>query len=306
MLSANTTIYRHYNLPVFHPYLPFFGDQWILKKDSPSSSHFHNCVELGYCKSGSGTLYVENLSFPFHAGDYIVIPENMSHYSLSHAEESLFEYIYFDPYIVLQDSTSVQNMIRLRQELYGHFGVIHKQNNPVLHLLSARIFDELHQRKDLYQDSLQGLLLSFCSALSLEGTLYHPVESDLDWLYRSINYIHQNYHRKLSIGKICEKCHGLSESYFRKRFDEIMHISPLDYINHFRIRLACRAIYRGQKSISEIAEDVGFSTLSTFNRNFASLLGCSPMQWRKELLKNSQIFEIKSLDTADTSDIFAL
>jgi len=306
MSSANTVVYRHYNLPVFHPYLAFFGNHWILKKDAPSPRHFHNCIELGYCKSGSGTVHAENLSFSFQAGDYIVIPENISHHSVSHEPESRLEYVYFDPYIVLQDSISPSALEELHNGLSGRVGIIRKEEHAPLHLLAERIFDELHRRQDLYADALHGLLLSFCISLSNESSFAHSIKSELDWLYRSINYIHRNYHRKLSISEICNECTTLSESHFRKRFGEIMHISPLDYINHFRIRLACRSIYRGQKSINEIASDVGFPTLSTFNRNFTALLGCSPLQWKKKLTAQDSFAEIQSLTTDDTKDIFAL
>ena len=60
-----STLYRHYNLPILFPYMTFFGDHWILDDAPAYPRHFHNCIELGYCKSGSRLHFIENSVFPF-------------------------------------------------------------------------------------------------------------------------------------------------------------------------------------------------------------------------------------------------
>ena len=85
-----------------------------------------------------------------------------------------------------------------------------------------------------------------------------------------------------------------------------MHISPLDYLNHLRIRIACQAVYQNHTPINEIAQDVGFSTLSSFNRNFHALLGCSPSEWRKKQLEEDNIVEIQSLNEEKAQKVFVL
>ena len=80
-----------------------------------------------------------------------------------------------------------------------------------------------------------------------------------------------------------------------------MRIRPLDYINHLRIRIACQAIYKNEKPINEIASDVGFTTLSSFNRNFQALLHRSPSEWRKQ---HTDVLEITSLEERSTQGVF--
>ena len=55
-----------------------------------------------------------------------------------------------------------------------------------------------------------------------------------------------------------------------------MNMSPLEYINQVRIRMACEHLKRTDEPIAEIAVKCGFSTNSTFNRNFKQLLGVTP------------------------------
>jgi len=298
--------YRHYNLPIVHPYIAFFGDNWTISNKAHTHLHFHNCMELGYCKTGSGTLFVENNSFSFQAEDYILIPENTAHKSQAASEESCWEYIYFDPYLILQELLPPQVLNSILPDFLTHFGVIRADVNPELHFLMEKIFEELHKKKAYYQDSLKGTFLSFIMLITRNQYLKHSVNSDFQWLYSAIDYIRKNYQRKLSIAEIAQTCCNLSESHFRKQFRETMHISPLDYINHLRIRIACQAIYKNEKSINEIARDVGFTTLSSFNRNFRALLGSSPSEWKKKQLTENNVIEIRTLDEEAIQGAFVL
>lgn len=303
-VSANS--YRHYNLPIVHPYIAFFGDNWAISRNAHAPQHFHNCVELGYCKTGSGTLFVEDKAFAFQAGDFSIIPENLAHKSQAATVESKWEYIYFDPYLILQDTLSANALTKLLAGLPTHFGVITENRDLELHVLMQQVFTELHNKDMYYQDSLKGLFLSLIMLLVRNDGLHHSVNSDFQWLYSAISHIRTNYPNKLSVAGLAKDCCGMSESHFRKKFHETMHISPLDYINHLRIRIACQAVYKNEKPINEIARDVGFPTLSSFNRNFHALLGCSPSEWRKLQLQENNIIEIRTLDEETVQGVFVL
>ena len=55
----------------------------------------------------------------------------------------------------------------------------------------------------------------------------------------------------------------------------------MDYLNQVRIKKACDMIRKTGYSMEEIAVKVGFSTTSTFNRNFKRIVGTSPYHWKK-------------------------
>ena len=58
-------------------------------------------------------------------------------------------------------------------------------------------------------------------------------------------------------------------------------MTPVDYLNQVRIKKACDMIRKTGYSMEEIAVKVGFSTTSTFNRNFKRIVGTSPYHWKK-------------------------
>lgn len=271
-------------LPVDFPCIFLSG---LSDSSSMQGWHFHNCMELNRCTSGEGLLISEQGASPLYAGDFLFISAHTTHNITPSAQppapasESL-ERIFFDPYLLLKDALPEEELDNLLFRLQGCSLVISQKKSPRLHFLMECIFSEIQKESSYYQESLKGLLLSLLMLIKRSSDT--PLLSDYQWLYSALNYIRKNYQRKLTIAEIAHDCCGLSESYFRKRFVDIMHISPLDYINRFRIRIACQLIYQTDKPFNKIAEEAGFPTLSGFNRHFHALLGCSPSKWRKQHL----------------------
>lgn len=65
------------------------------------------------------------------------------------------------------------------------------------------------------------------------------------------------------------------------RFSGHMHMGPLEYINTVRIRTACEHLKKTEEPVADIAHKCGFTTNSTFNRNFKQMMGVTPVEWRK-------------------------
>ena len=57
-------------------------------------------------------------------------------------------------------------------------------------------------------------------------------------------------------------------------------MSPMDYVNLIRIQRACDLMKKTNDSMDLVAVKCGFSTTSTFNRNFKKYLNTSPYQWK--------------------------
>ena len=54
----------------------------------------------------------------------------------------------------------------------------------------------------------------------------------------------------------------------------------MDYVNLVRVQYACEQMKHGNDSMDEVARKAGFSTTSTFNRNFKKFFNTSPYQWK--------------------------
>ena len=105
----------------------------------------------------------------------------------------------------------------------------------------------------------------------------------------ALNYINHNYSEHIYLTLLSELCH-MSQATFRRKFKEIMGTTPLDYIHDIRIQRACVLLRGSKMSITEISLNVGFESISSFNRKFLSVEGITPNQYRS-ILPESELAE---------------
>ena len=74
---------------------------------------------------------------------------------------------------------------------------------------------------------------------------------------------------------------NVSVSRLYKLFKTHRGITPLEMLNRIRVQNACKRLDEPTSSISEIALEVGFGSLSTFNANFKRFMGTSPLAYRR-------------------------
>ncbi len=91
--------------------------------------------------------------------------------------------------------------------------------------------------------------------------------------------ISNNLYANLTVEELAQLC-GMSTSSFKRRFTETYRESPQKYISKKKVEKAAEMLRNGTNRISEIAYDVGFETVSTFNRLFKAQYGQSPSAYR--------------------------
>jgi len=79
------------------------------------------------------------------------------------------------------------------------------------------------------------------------------------------------------------KAVNTSSFYFCKMFRKVTGINFTDYLSRLRIERAKNLLLNPNLRISEIAFEVGFQSLTHFNRVFKRILGQSPTDYRLQL-----------------------
>lgn len=97
----------------------------------------------------------------------------------------------------------------------------------------------------------------------------------------SINFIHTNFERDISLGDIARFVF-LSPSYFTRAFKEETGMSPINYLLKVRIDRAKELLADTGLKISDIALSVGFSNQQRFNEMFKKYAHLTPLQYRKK------------------------
>lgn len=95
---------------------------------------------------------------------------------------------------------------------------------------------------------------------------------------KAMAYIHTHYSGPISRRDMAAHI-GLSERHLTRCFTQEVGMTPITYLNRFRVRQAIRFLEAGQNGITEIALKVGFSTSGYFTRVFREEIGVSPREY---------------------------
>ena len=99
-------------------------------------------------------------------------------------------------------------------------------------------------------------------------------------IVKARNFILNHLGEPVTLGVVA-KAAGLSDSHFCRLFRETIGLTLTDYVNRCRIERAKGELLKPEKRVSEIAYEVGYQSLSQFNRNFLRLTGAAPTAWRR-------------------------
>jgi YesN/AraC family two-component response regulator len=95
-------------------------------------------------------------------------------------------------------------------------------------------------------------------------------------------YIHEHYMESLTRQDVADHV-GYSPRHLDRCFNDEMGLTPMAYLNRFRLRQARRLLQSTSRSIGEIADAVGFSNSAYFSRVFKQEMGASPSEYRRSL-----------------------
>jgi AraC-like DNA-binding protein/ligand-binding sensor protein len=100
---------------------------------------------------------------------------------------------------------------------------------------------------------------------------------------RAKEYIQEHQTENLRLGHVA-KAVNTSTFYFCKMFKKVTGINFTDYLSRVRIEKSKNLLLNPNLRVSEIAFEVGFQSLTHFNRVFKKILGQSPTEYRTQLL----------------------
>lgn len=98
-------------------------------------------------------------------------------------------------------------------------------------------------------------------------------------------FITEHLDEKLTLDKVSQEA-GVSSFYFCKLFKQTTGLSFTEYINRRRVEWAKRKLLAPDTRVTEVAFDVGYMSLSQFNRSFLKYAGESPTRYRERIRRS--------------------
>ncbi|MEO1513476.1 MAG: AraC family transcriptional regulator [Bacteroidota bacterium] len=152
------------------------------------------------------------------------------------------------------------------------------------------LFAEDHRSKDVFADfMLRELIIRILQAETKK--IYTEQAMQLSSSHRLayiINYIRQNLDKEFTIKELSDKIH-MSESHFHRVFKNELNLSPIDFINNERIKLATSLLKDPRKKIKDVYMECGFNSLSYFIRVFKKKEQFSPKEYQLRLKQQAAI-----------------
>ena len=137
------------------------------------------------------------------------------------------------------------------------------------------------------QDSVKKLLAIFAQHLAITSNqiLVQQEHAEPPVITKAKQYIQEHQAEDISLSDVA-KAVNTSSFYFCKMFRRITGINFTDYVSRLRIERAKNLLLNPNLRISEIAYEVGFQSLTHFNRVFKRIAGQSPTDYRQQLHGN--------------------
>lgn len=265
--------------PNFYPYL-----------------HRHEEIQLTLILKGAGTLVVGNNMHAFSANQVYLIGANMPHVFKSdgaYADQPLTEgihtlTIFFNTQGKLASLFSLpelKNVYSFFSSNYSGFQVPQESFNDISNrILSIKYASGMDQLMQFFQ------LLKSLSSIEHIDPLTTNVEprdfSDQEGMRISniYNYIMQHYHRDLTLEEVAAAAF-MTPPAFCRYFKKHTRVTFVTFLNDVRINEACKRLVGGKyESVSAVAYDCGFNSITNFNRVFKSTIGKSPRVYAADFL----------------------
>lgn len=173
------------------------------------------------------------------------------------------------------------------QDISMNARIIHVPINERRSVESAleKLVEEQNQKRTGWKCSIRSRLSSFLIRYSRMyeeqwESKSHSGGDYYGYVYQILRYIDENFSRDISMNDLSEIT-GLSSDYMSRKFKEVLHMPPSEYLRKFRIARAMELLCTTDLSVSEVAEKTGFSDVSLFSRVFKQAVGIPPVSYKK-------------------------
>lgn len=258
--------------------------------DLTEIEHYHDFCELTIVSRGSAIHNLEGSESPVTAGDVFLLQGRQRHFFHSRENLNLVNIMYDPDGIGLPE----KELRRLpgycamfllepsyrRQHRFA--SLLHLKRIPLAQVerLAAEMEEESNNREPGHEAVLLAKLLELIVRLS---RLYmHAETTEAQALLRVghvIGSLESDYASDWTLEEIFKTAH-MSRSNFMRVFKKATGQSPIEYLLRMRIQEGMKLLLNTDKSITDIAMEVGFNDSNYFSRQFRQALGHSPRQFR--------------------------
>jgi AraC-like DNA-binding protein len=250
--------------------------------------HYHPECELTLILEGSGQLLVGDSVEEYGPGELVLLGPNLPHTYCSGPVEGLNRalVLQFRPELLGNVFFSLPEMRSLRHFLdratQGFaFSFSSESRKAILYAKICGLPARSNSAQILELLEILDTLASTATARALSPThMLPPVKTEDQKRISTIcNFLCEHYDEEIDYVRLTKKLH-MSQASICRLFRRATGRTMTEYVNGYRISVAAQLLRETDKSILEIAFEVGFGNYSHFNRQFQRRKGKTPRLFR--------------------------
>ena len=245
-----------------------YGGDWH------SVPHTHNHMELFYIVGGKGQFLIQDQLHPVNANNLVIINPNVTHTEVSLNAQPL-------EYIVL----GIEGIeLATSENSNGQFNILDHFESVEISGCLRNILREMEQKNTGYEDVCQAYMEILIIRLMRNTQLSLPAKPPINSGNRQCaavrRYIDLHFKEALTLEQLADEAH-MNKYYLSHAFKREYGVSPINYMISRRIEESKYLLAETDLSMSQIAQLLGFSSLSYFSQVFRRTQAISPMEYRQ-------------------------
>ncbi|GAA3406165.1 AraC family transcriptional regulator [Paenibacillus hodogayensis] len=246
--------------------------------------HVHDALEVSILLENEAKYRLADRDYYGKPGDVFVFRPFEPHYNLVRDKDKPVRWIMllFSPAIARHIPEGGM-LLRPFYTAAGRFPPLIPADSPCARAIqrAAReaVAEEEHQlsgwQAKQFQCFIDILVQLYRHYAAMELDSHKPDEGVL----RVIDYVLSHFGEELTMDRLVDMS-SLGRTIFFRRFKEITSLSPNAFISRLRLQAAVYMLDYSGKTVTDIAFECGFQSLSYFNKQFKPFKGMSPREYR--------------------------
>lgn len=246
--------------------------------------HFHTETELGFMLGGGGVYMIGDKRHEAEAGDLFIVRSNEQHCLPTVTKELTSLNLYLSSYFLWHVCSDYIPPKKIQALINGDIPIENKQKNDRISECYERIIPLFESEDPEARFALRGevlrLIITVAEGIPEAAEDMTPSAARFADIQQAIRFIRDNYSRPIGLDEIAASA-AMSRSYLSGTFKKVTGMAPYNYLIAIRIERAVELLRKTDMSVMDISLACGFTSLTSFNKAFKTLVGFPPTELRQ-------------------------
>ena len=231
------------------------------------------------CQKGDIILLRPGIPHTLSSVDDIAVSQPHIHFDVTYDEHSEKVYITFKDI----DKFTDEEKTWIRKDIFEDMAlcpIIKISDQSKFLKTFYEVIDVFYKKTDVYQLSCKAKMIELIETIIKDNAVIHEKpQADIALPELIRHYIDYSFKNVITLDSL-EKQFNYSKFHIGRVFFDHVGTTVIKYYNEKRVKYA-KAMLSSGASVSEVVEELNFSSISAFSRYFKTAVGCSPSEYRK-------------------------